>query len=194
MSRSKPILVAVLFVVLVGLVAFFLRTGVTESLRGTPGAPAPGTAAEGSAPERPLKKVTLFFPRELDGLLAPEEREIPADASPVREAEEAVAELVKGPRGDLIAPIPPEARLVRLFITRDGTAYADFNRELAEKHPSGTEAEMATVYSIVQSLTFNFPSIKRVFLLIDGEERETLSGHITLDHPFRPDSLLVVRR
>jgi spore germination protein GerM len=193
MPRLKIALAVALSVILAVLVFLFLRTGLRESLKKTAG-PGAATTTEAPAEERPLKTVTLFFPREDDGLLVPETREIPSDASVAREAEEAVAELIKGPRGELVAPVPPEARLERLFITRDGTAYADFNRELAEKHPSGTEAEIATIYSIVDTLAYNFPSIKKVVLLVDGEERETLSGHLSLERAFLPDYTLTVRR
>lgn len=193
MSRAKIAVAAVLFVVLAGLVVFFFRTGARESLRRTAETSSSVAPAPPAEP-RPMKTVRLFFPREDDGLLVPEEREIPADASPAREAEAAIAELIKGPRGDLDPSVPAEARLARIFITRDGTAYADFSRELSEKHPSGTEAEMMTVYSIVDTLAANFPSIKKVFLLIDGEERETLAGHLSLDQPFLPDYTLTVRR
>lgn len=193
MSRSKIVLAAVLFVALAGLFFLFLRTGARESLRG-PVAVSSSVAAEAPAGDRPLKTVTLFFPREDDGLLVPEEREIPSDPAPAREAEEILAELIKGPRGELVSALPPDTRLARLFITRDGTAYADFSRELADHHPSGTDAELTTVYSIVNTLAFNFPSIKKVFLLIDGEERETLSGHLRLDRAYLPDFLLTARR
>lgn len=193
MSRAKPFIAAALFIALAVLIFFFLRTGARESLRRTAEVSS-SVAPEAPAEERPLKTVTLFFPREGDGLLVPETREIISDASPAREAEETLAELIKGPRGDLVPSVPAETRLARLFITRDGTAYADFNRELAEKHPSGTEAEMATVFSIVDTLTINFPSIKKVFLLIDGEERETLAGHLSLDRAYLPDYTLTVRR
>ena len=193
MARPKLLLAAVLFIALAALVFVFFRTGARESLRIAAAAPS-SAAEEAPSVERALKTVTLFFPREEDGLLVPEEREIPADPAPAREAETALAELIKGPRGELVAALPPETRLARLFITRDGTAYADFNRELADKHPSGTDAEMATVFSIVDTLAFNFPAIKKVFLLIDGEERETLSGHLSLDRAFFPDYKLTVRR
>jgi hypothetical protein len=53
---------------------------------------------------------------------------------------------------------------------------------------------MATVFSLVDTLAYNFPSIKKVFLLIDGEERETLSGHLCLDRAYLPDYDLTVRR
>ncbi len=194
MARPKLLLAAALFVVLAALVFVFLRMGARESLTSAAVASSPAAAEASTAAERAVKTVTLFFPREEDGLLVPEEREIPSDPAPAREAETALAELIKGPRGELVAALPPETRLARLFITRDGTAYADFSRELADKHPSGTDAEMATVFSIVDTLAFNFPAIKKVFLLIDGEERETLSGHLCLDRAYFPDYQLTVKR
>ena len=193
MSRAKLVTAVVLFVALGVLVFVFFGTGARESLRRTD-EPSTTIAPEPPAEERPLKTVTLFFPREADGMLVPETREIASGVSPAREAEEALAELIKGPRGELVPAVPAETRLARLFITRDGTAYADFNRELAQNHPSGTEAEMQTVFSIVDTLAVNFPSIKKVVLLIDGEERETLAGHLCLDRAFLPDFTLTVRR
>ncbi len=52
---------------------------------------------------------------------------------------------------------------------------------------------MDAVYSIVNSLTYNFKSVKRVSLLVEGNERETLGGHIDLSRPFSPDYSLVAR-
>ena len=70
-------------------------------------------------------------------------------------------------------------------------AYVDFSKEIQEKHLRGSSAEMATVFSIVNSLAYNFKSIKKVFILIDGVEKETLGGHISLSHPFLPQYDLV---
>jgi len=86
----------------------------------------------------------------------------------------------------LISPLPPETRLRQLFITRSGVAYVDFSKELADRHPSGSSAEIATIYSVVNSLTYNFKSIKKVFILVEGGEKETLGGHISLSQAFAP--------
>jgi hypothetical protein len=45
---------------------------------------------------------------------------------------------------------------------------------------------MGTVFAVVNTLTYNFKSIKRVFILIDGSEKETLAGHIDLSRPLLP--------
>ena len=62
----------------------------------------------------------------------------------------------------------------------------DFSRELSLNHISGSAAEIATVFAIVNPLVRNFDSIKRVFILVDGTERETLNGHVDLTRPLLP--------
>jgi len=138
------------------------------------------------SPARAPKTITLFLPSEEDNLLHPEPREILSGPSAAEEAEQAVKELIRGSDKGNVSPLPPETKLRQLFITKEGTAYVDFSREFMENHPSGSSAELATVYSIVNTLAYNFKSIKRVFILVEGGERETLSGHINLSQPFVP--------
>jgi spore germination protein GerM len=192
MKSPKAALVIALAILLAALVFIFFRSGAREViLKASDAGPAAATApAKGTSPPtdaKHTKKVTLFFVRPSDGLLAPEEREIAISDSLIQEAEEFVTELIKGPAGELAPVLPVETRLGRIYITRDGTAYVDFSREVAEKHPSGTTAELSTIYAVVDGLAYNFKSIKKVFLLVDGEERETLAGHVGLDRAFLPD-------
>lgn len=193
MEKRKNVLAAALFVLLAVLVVVFFRTSGREQIRRSKDVSSSSASVQNTA-EKQMKTVSLFFLREEDGLLVPEEREIAADASLVREAKEVISELIKGPRGDLVSPLPPETKLGQLFITKDGTAYVDVSRDIVDYHPSGTAAEISTVYTIVNSLTYNFKPIKKVFILIEGEERETLGGHISLDRPFLPDYSLVAKR
>jgi len=139
-----------------------------------------------SAPAREAKTIRLFFLSEDDSLLHPEQREILAGPSVVEEAEQAVEELIRGSDKGYISPLPPETRLRQLFVTKEGVAYVDLSREIMEKHPSGSSAELATVYSIVNTLAYNFKPIKKVFILVEGGEKETLGGHINLSRPFVP--------
>jgi spore germination protein GerM len=192
MDRKKAVLFLILFFLLVVLAVVFFKNSGSERIKKSGEIPQPLVSAE-TPVQKTMKKVTLFFLREEDNQLVPEEREINSDPSAVREAEEVVAELIKGSKAGLVSSLPPETRLAQLFITKEGVAYVDFSKDLIEKHPSGSAAEISTVYSIVNSLTYNFKPIKKVFILIEGEERETLGGHISLDHPFLPDYSLVVK-
>ncbi len=190
--RKQAILLGGLTLVLIILVYFFFQSGGDEREL----IKQSDTSGQGSKPEPPVAGETLdirvYFQSEEDGLLHPEARSIPADPSAVRQAEAVIAELIKGSEKGYLATIPPETRLRQLFITQDGTAYVDFSREFVEKHPSGTSAEVATIYSVVNSLAFNIPSVKRVFFLVEGGEKETLGGHINLSKPFTPLKSVVV--
>jgi spore germination protein GerM len=192
MDRKKAVLFLILFFLLAVLAVVFFKNSGSERIKKPGEIPPPAVSAE-TPVQKSMKKVTLFFLREEDNQLVPEEREINSNPSAVREAEEVVAELIKGSKAGLVSSLPPETRLAQLFITKEGVAYVDFSKDLIEKHPSGSAAEISTVYSIVNSLAYNFKAIKKVFILIEGEERETLGGHISLDHPFLPDYSLVVK-
>jgi len=131
-------------------------------------------------------KIVLFFLSEEDTYLHPEERKIPADSSIVRQAKRTIEELIKGSQSGLISPFPPETELRELYVTKKGVAYVDFSEDIVEKYLSGSSAEISTIYSVVNSLTYNFRSIEKVFILIEGQEKETLGGHINLSRPFLP--------
>lgn len=171
--------------VLLVLVIVFFRGGGRELVRPAP-ATLPSMEPSPTDEPQPSKSVTLFFLSEEDNLLHPETREIRADESAVREAKTTVEELIKGSQQGYLSPFPPETKLRQLFISKDGIAYVDFSKEFMDKHPSGSSAELATVYSIVNTLAYNFKPIKKVFILIEGGEKETLGGHINLSQPFLP--------
>ena len=130
------------------------------------------------------EKVTLFFLSEEDGMLHPEEREMVVTSILHLKAMMIIEELIKGSQNGLISPFPTDTELREFFLSPDGTAYVDFSRAFQENHPSGASAEISTVYSVVNTLMFNIDSIKKVFILIDGGEKETLSGQIDLSRPF----------
>jgi hypothetical protein len=73
----------------------------------------------------------------------------------------------------------------------EGTAYVDLSSDLLSGVYPGIEAESLAVYSIVNSITVNIPSVKRVKILIQGQEVETLEGHADLTDAIVPDPSLV---
>ena len=192
MTRVRILLLAVLSLSLVLLAFIFFLSGGGGTVKEPP--PDLGGKEPGPQPETvELKQVILFFLSETDRLLHPEEREIVSSPTPEREAARVVEELIKGSRQGLISPLPAETRLRQVYLTKEGTAYVDFSREFSERHPSGSSAEMDTVYCLVNSLAYNFKSVKRVFILVNGDEKETLSGHIGLTKAFLPDFSMVAR-
>ena len=60
-----------------------------------------------------------------------------------------------------------------------------YSGEVSKNHPGGSLDEILTVYAIVDALTDNLPAITAVQILIDGEEVDTLAGHVDLRRPLR---------
>ena len=80
----------------------------------------------------------------------------------------AVGELIKGSSGSLVSPLPPDTKIRQVFVTKDGTAYVDFGKGLGEGTSYGASSEMATVYSIVNTVAFNFKTVRKVSILVEG--------------------------
>jgi germination protein M len=191
MNIKRILPIGVLSVLLlVQAVLFFV--GGTEEPPALAPVPVPDDAGEDSAAPQ-TRTITLFFLSDEDNLLHPEEREIYTHELTVFEAKQAIEELVRGSSSGAVASVPPGTRLREMYIIRDGIAYVDFSRELKDNHGSGTAAETATVFAIVNTLTYNFESIKRVSILIGGNERETLNGHIDLTRPLLPRLDLIAK-
>jgi spore germination protein GerM len=148
----------------------------------------PGT--EKAVPQT-KKTVTLYFSDDEGEYLAGEKREILKKSSVQEEAKELVTELTHGPRGKLIPTLPTETKLLALELDEPGIAKVSFNRALVKGHPGGSSAELMTVYSVVNSLTLNFPEIKRVQILVEGKEIETITGHLSLRKPLSANPSII---
>jgi spore germination protein GerM len=184
-SPSRWTLLGLSLIAVMVLAAVLFRGAGGEKIRPVE-APLPAESPPRPAAPGPTKTIRLLFPSEEDSLLHPESREILASSSIGEEAKQTLQELIRGSDKGYLSPLPPETKLRQLFVTKDGVAYVDLSREVMEKHPSGSSAELATVYSIVNTLAYNFKSIKKVFLLVEGSEKETLGGHLNLSEPFVP--------
>lgn len=137
------------------------------------------------------KVVTLYFSEEEGEYLVGEKREIPKKESVEEEAKEAIIELIRGPRGELIPTLPSQTELLGLQLDQRGLARVNFNRAFTQNHPGGSSAEMMTVYSVVNSLTLNFSNIKRVQFLVEGKQVETIAGHLSLRQSVLPKPDLI---
>lgn len=193
----RHILFGLVFLALISLVGvsyyYDLQRGIQELVR--PGLePAPYLAVPPAvSPSAPLRKVKLFFPSSRqDDLLDVEERDIRSSELPSEEAKQIVAELISGSREGRLPALPSETRLRELFVTVHGLAAVDLTQEASLHHPGGLTMELASIYSVVNSLTQNVSKIHRVQILIEGAEAETLAGHIDLSRPFSEDLSMTV--
>jgi spore germination protein GerM len=109
----------------------------------------------------------------------------------VEYARSIVKALIKGPQISLARTIAADTELRAIYIISDGVCYVDLSQAVGKDHPGGCNSELLTIYSVVNSLILNVPEIKRVKLLIDGEEVQTLAGHIDLEFPLEANMLLI---
>lgn len=130
--------------------------------------------------------VTLFFGTPDGQGLAREGREVVLEERLEQDVESVVEELISGPLGTLAPTLPGNARVLGVRINGD-VAQIDFGAELRDGIPSGSSAEMAAVYSIVDTVALNFPGIKSVEFLIEGAPVQDLKGHLDLSAPVAAD-------
>lgn len=136
-------------------------------------------------------KVIIFLPSQKDEFLHPEERKIFKTISLSNQVKQVIMEIMKGSEKGNISPIPPQTKIREVYIYKDGTAYIDLSSDFVTGNSGGSSSEIEAIYSLVNSITFNFPNIKKVHFLIDGMERETLKGHLRLDRSFLPNYSMI---
>ena len=170
--------------VVVVLFSFFMKSGATREEM-----PAPSKAA---APFNRIEEESFFlYFAERDGrFLTSEERMVSTTKDPWQLSKKIIAALISGPERGNARTLPATTRLRAIYITPPKLAVVDFSRELRGE-PKGAAAELLTVYSVVNSLAVNISEIDAVRILIEGEPVETLSGHIDISEPLKPDMLLV---
>jgi hypothetical protein len=144
----------------------------------------PAAGKHTAAKKRDKQEVTLFFSDAKERFLVPEKRFIPKESEPESQAREMTLALIAGSKTGLVNTFPEKAELQDVKREGEDILSVSFRESLVANHPGGSAAEMATVYSLTNTLTTNLPAIKRVRILIGGKERESLKGHIGLRNPF----------
>jgi hypothetical protein len=151
----------------------------------------PAAGKQTAAKKRDKQEVTLFFSDANERFLVPEKRFIPKESEPESQAREMILALIAGSKTGLVNTFPEKAELQGVSREGEDILSVNFRESLAANHPGGSTSEMATVYSLTNTLTTNLPTIKRIRILIGGKERESLKGHIGLRNPFMMNRELI---
>ncbi len=191
MSRRAKIFLVILLIVL-GAASFYLRALVHRVFI------EPAQHAEETARARlsefalqsqksVSQTVTLYFPSLDEGRLIPESRSLTWAETDGDRVRQIVLALAEGSHQGLSRVLPASTSVRAVFLNSDGTAYVDLSNEGMGELVPGIQAESLAIYSIVNSITMNIPSVKKVQFLIQGQEVETLDGHADLTAAFAPD-------
>lgn len=144
----------------------------------------PPSATGPAAPPPEKMRVTLYFVSRDDGLLRPEERDIvrPADMDTL--GDRLLTEEIAGPSTPGLLPALPAGTTLHNFIAPgNGLAVADLNFDPKWKASPGSSEELMAVGAVVDCLLQNLPQTDHVQILVNGQDVETLAGHVDLTRP-----------
>lgn len=133
--------------------------------------------------------VKVYYPDDSGMRLVEVEREIVIDDATDKYTA-AVESLMDEPLEDNLTRIFPKNASIRSVTVRDGMATVDFDGSILKGFVGGSTGEEFLIGSIVDTLT-NFPEVTSVRFLVDGQEIETLSGHMDLSAPLERMSSLI---
>ena len=113
-------------------------------------------------------------------ILAPTPIDLQLASDPTVRSKQVLQALIANAPAPAHQTLPADANLLAFYVLPDGTAIADFSDELSSETPSGILSESLAVNSIALTLEANVPSLRRLKILIHGQEAETLAGHVDL--------------
>ena len=148
-----------------------------------PAAPAPASVAHITA--------TLYYGTPDGQALVGVRREVPLGEGRLEQGRQILmAALTPAPQG-VVSVIPRGTVLRAFYVTDRGEAFVDLSAQVSTAHSGGTLAEMLTVSALVNDVTANLPAVRRVQILIDGKQVDTLAGHVDLRRPLTRDGSLI---
>jgi len=146
---------------------------------------APAKAPHSASTPLPQERryLRLFIPEAAGQSFREVERDVVRGESVTAEVRTLLAELSAQKISNGPAPVPPDVRVRHVFLDSFGILTLDlageFRAVLERPHPQG---EMA-VAAVVNSLIGSFTDVKRVQILLDGQEIPILVGALDLGRP-----------
>jgi len=132
-----------------------------------------------STPTDVTVKAKIFWAAGPDRI-APVEIALPLSADAAVRSKQLLHALSANPPTPGQRTIPEDAVVLGFYILPDGTAVADFSDALTSEMPSGILSEQMAVNSIARTLGSNVPGVRRLKILIHGQEVDTLAGNVDL--------------
>jgi len=152
----------------------------------------PATDTGTTAYNKKKVEAQLYFSDSNERFLMPELRYVTKETTSREQVARLVEALIEGPHTNLVETLPKETTLKSIEIKNNGTAYLNFDKNFIYLHPGGSASEIMTVYSLTNTITLNVPDVKKVKLLVEGKEIESIKGHVDARYPFTTNRELIV--
>ncbi|MDE0043869.1 MAG: GerMN domain-containing protein [Candidatus Poribacteria bacterium] len=180
--KLRWLLGAVVVVVLaLALVLAFVYFDRPEVLPPRPPLP---TAASSPDTSPPLQQIRLYFfqPESLE--LVDFTHELHLSNDKLERLKQIIGALLEQSPPALTNTIPKGTLLYEVYLDEQSTVYLDFSGALSAAHVGGTSAELLTVQTILKTVRANFgKDIQNVQILIEGQEVDTIAGHVDISKP-----------
>ncbi len=134
----------------------------------------------------PVREIQLYFTEPGGAFLVPESYTYPVCDEDLDCIHNLLQGLIKGSQQENIAVLPKETKILAVDVEND-LVRVDFSRHLVDFHPGGSLTELLSIYSLANSLNENFPYLRQLQILVEGEVRQTLKGHARIDQPIYAD-------
>jgi len=179
----RHLMIAVLVMILVALVMglYVWRMPQRASVHPT----AANTQPLAPPASGPTETVTLYVAYDDSGSLHARAASIPLPGGRQARAEDLLRALLNiyldksSPH-----PLGEGSEIRAVYLVDPGLAVIDVNAAFANLHRSGVLVEELTVTSLIETLSANLQGITRVKILVDGNQRDTLAGHVDLTNDF----------
>ncbi len=137
-------------------------------------------------PQEVMMTLSLYFASPDGQALMAEERIVPKEGSLPTQIRAALVELTSGPQSEALRTVPPNLSIHSVYLLDEDTAVVDVGSEIRAGLPGGSTLELLCIHSIVNTVTQNFPQIKKVRILVESEGVRTVLGHVDLSQPLPP--------
>ena len=134
----------------------------------------------------------IYFSDQQERFFKSEKRYVIKEDDAALQAKEIVKALLEGSKTGLVNTFPAHVVLRDVKVGDGEVAFVNFSKSLTKLHQGGSTAEMATIYSLTNSITQNVPGIKKVKILVEGKELSSIKGHISTRKAFSPDLELLI--
>ncbi|RPI37138.1 MAG: hypothetical protein EHM54_03915 [Nitrospiraceae bacterium] len=130
-----------------------------------------------------LSVLRIYQPR--NGRLEMTEKKIPKRISSAAIAEAVVEEFFKHPLAEGASTIPLNVKLLGLYKDEAQMLYIDLSDELRRNFQGDALSEYLLLDGLYESLVSNVPDFQDLKILVEGQELETLGGHLYLKYPLK---------
>ena len=133
---------------------------------------------ESEAEDADYTYLKLYYP--YNNRLNMEDRRVPRTDSRIGAANSTVLEFLKGPAGVTGSYVPEGAELLGIYPGEDGILYIDLSEGVRNNFQGDALGEFLFLRGLYESLLSNVYGVAGVKLLIEGQEADSIGGHISI--------------